>query len=251
MWKIEGIVRKGKYEYAIVRNHPSASKRGYVLHHRILIENSTGRLLQPNEIVHHKNGNGRDNRLENLQLLTTTEHRSLHAKGRTKFEMKCPHCGKAFFIKRSQFNLVGKSKQYTCCSPSCRGSFSRRIQLQGETPDIKKAISENFVQEHRLPSLYKDVTSAPEIITIYTRDLKKKPTRECLICKKNTSNKKYCSSTCALQAKRKQTNKPTFEQLCQDLQELSWCAIGRKYKVTDNAVRKWARNYGLLPNKRP
>jgi transposase-like protein len=29
------------------------------------------------------------------------------------------------------------------------------------------------------------------------------------------------------------------------LSGMPWCAVGRKYKVTDNAVRKWAKQYGV------
>jgi len=55
-WKIEKIVSKGDYNYAVVKNHPNATKYGYVLHHRIVMENHLGRLLNSNEVVHHING---------------------------------------------------------------------------------------------------------------------------------------------------------------------------------------------------
>jgi hypothetical protein len=45
---------------------------------------------------------------------------------------------------------------------------------------------------------------------------------------------------------RKVVNRPSKEELQEMLSLMSWCAIGRKYKVSDNAVRKWARAYGLL-----
>jgi hypothetical protein len=37
--------------------------------------------------------------------------------------------------------------------------------------------------------------------------------------------------------------RPTCEQLREDLSHMSWVAVGRKYGVTDNAVRKWVRWY--------
>lgn len=52
MWKTEKIVSKGDYSYAIVRGHPNATKNGYVLEHRIVMENHLKRLLNPDEIVH-------------------------------------------------------------------------------------------------------------------------------------------------------------------------------------------------------
>ena len=58
--------------------HPSASKDGYVLEHRLIMENHIGRSLKNDEVVHHKNHIRTDNRLENLQLMTFKEHARLH-----------------------------------------------------------------------------------------------------------------------------------------------------------------------------
>lgn len=46
--------------------------------HRKIMEEYLGRKLEKNEIVHHINGNKRDNRIENLQLMTLSEHSRLH-----------------------------------------------------------------------------------------------------------------------------------------------------------------------------
>jgi Zn finger protein HypA/HybF involved in hydrogenase expression len=39
--------------------------------------------------------------------------------------------------------------------------------------------------------------------------------------------------------------RPTKEELSSMITSMSWSAIGRKYGVSDNAVRKWAKWYGL------
>lgn len=40
--------------------------------------------------------------------------------------------------------------------------------------------------------------------------------------------------------------RPSKDELSMMVAQLSWLAIGRKYGVSDNAVRKWARIYGII-----
>ena len=49
--------------------------------HTLIMEQILGRPLEENEIVHHINGNKRDNRPENLQVMTRSEHAVLHNTG--------------------------------------------------------------------------------------------------------------------------------------------------------------------------
>jgi len=46
--------------------------------HRVIMEKFIGRKLEKGEIVHHINGNKEDNRIENLELITQSEHIKKH-----------------------------------------------------------------------------------------------------------------------------------------------------------------------------
>lgn len=52
--------------------------------HREIMESFIGRKLLRSEVVHHKNHNKLDNSIENLEILTSSEHTRMHLKEQWK-----------------------------------------------------------------------------------------------------------------------------------------------------------------------
>ena len=71
----------------------------------------------------------------------------------------------------------------------------------------------------------------------------------CTVCnnefKPRQSKIKYCSVKCCGKSLRRAVW-PTKEELQKMITNMTWVGIGKKYNVSDNAVRKWTRKYKLL-----
>lgn len=72
---------------------------------------------------------------------------------------------------------------------------------------------------------------------------------------KNKKGKRYCDcgeiiktkkhnrcEKCAKLSQRK-VKRPPYEQLLKEIKQTNYSAVGRKYGVSDNSIRKWIKNY--------
>ncbi len=115
-------IKKGDYVYALVPDHPNATKSGYVLMHRVVMENHLNRLLDKDEIIHHKDENKKNNDISNLEITDIASHARLHNYKGRKFKAKCSYCEEWFECPCNQRPEI-KGQKLKFCSRSCNGKY--------------------------------------------------------------------------------------------------------------------------------
>lgn len=119
-------MKNGNYELVIApQNYPGKKYRDkYCLEHTLVWWQNTKILPKKNEVLHHKNGNKRDNHFKNLKLFTRKKHDKYHgAKSIERYRIKCtcPICRNTFIIRGGQYRVRLKRNvmKKVFCSRSC------------------------------------------------------------------------------------------------------------------------------------
>ena len=79
----------------------------------------------------------------------------------------------------------------------------------------------------------------------------KQSKNKCVACSKiKPLNRKYCSIECyrkhgtqRVMSKTRKVERPNYQTLIIEVEKFGFLAVGRKYGVSDNAIRKWIRVY--------
>jgi len=108
--------------------------------------------------------------------------------------------------------------------------------------ELKKCvlICANCHREHHFNS---------EFESSYERFYREPLDKRCIVCGNSyesfSEKSQTCSPRCRATSQRK-VIRPSKEDLQALIERNSWVALGVKFGVSDNAVRKWAKQYGLL-----
>jgi len=78
----------------------------------------------------------------------------------------------------------------------------------------------------------------------------RRPKQQCPWCgvlfRAKHRSQRYCSRQCGQAIpgrRRRQVDRPPYEELLCEIEASSYMAVGRKYGVSDTAIRKWVRQY--------
>lgn len=96
-------------------------KRKQVFEHRLVMEKHLGRKLLPSEVIHHKDGNGLNNALENLEVMEQSEHQNEHLMDGTAWDVQ-----EAAKLRDDGWTLERIAAKYGVTWGAIHGAFKRR-----------------------------------------------------------------------------------------------------------------------------
>jgi len=113
--------------------------------HRVIMEAVLERKLKSTELVHHIDGNPKNNNIKNLQLMNWKEHGKLHAKKPVFTLLTCKKCKRPFIKRKSRYKLLKKKGQKDFyCSRKCQGLSNSKYLPHEKGSKYKKLIDKEL-----------------------------------------------------------------------------------------------------------
>lgn len=215
----------GGSDYVYSKHEYSVS----VLEHRCLATKVIGRKLSKNDIVHHINGNPKDNSLSNLLVLSNKNHVRLHMYINEQL------CIRSYKEKLTMMEAWNKySNLYT----------SKWIEDNKE--NCVRLNEVEYAEEKVKTSLAEYKTLKIKDVVKVKKDLPKKYYGVCDICGKELSRtqNRFCSYKCLNEWKIR--NVPSKEELIEIIKsKTSLLQVAKHFNVRDNSVRKWLSKHNI------
>jgi hypothetical protein len=159
-WKGGRKIDRDGYVLIHCPEHPNATKQGYVREHRLVVEKTINRYLTKREVVHHKNGNHSDNRIENLILFSDNG---------THLALEC-------FGKKPKWTKEGLQKMKDRKAPSMKG-MPQCSPGNGARTLRKKQIQKLLLETSNLEDI-EPGEELPKLPPAYQRKSKKHETED-------------------------------------------------------------------------
>ena len=173
--------------------------------------------------LHHKDGNNDNNNFNNLIILCPNCH--------AIEDKKCSKKGKKQLNKEDAINFIKDSNSASEVLKKC--GLSTR---SNNHTVIYKLMAENNLE------FKKDKPKCKKKYTYNKRISKEKKSYFCPQCGNEFKGRGAVCEKCT-KVNQRRVERPLYEQLLKELSESSYCAMGRKYGVSDNTIRKWIKNY--------
>lgn len=174
--------------------------------------------------IDHINGIRNDHRIENLRFLCPNCH--------SQTETYCNFNKNSKKISSFQFEEIEEAIK----SSNTITSVIRKLGILDTKVNRVKILK--MIDQHSFKLMDSNEDDLPigvsKKISKYSnceRCFKPKVKNKCRICPQ-------CSSI-----SQRKSPRPSLDILLNEVQELGYCATGRKYGVTDNAIRKWIKSY--------
>jgi hypothetical protein len=149
--------------------------------------------------------------------------------------------------------LYGAGLKHRTCELCGQGESWRGRRMALILDHINGVATDNRLENLRIVC----PNCASTLDTHCGRNLRLTQDRVCEACgttyRPRAVEQRFCSLRCGQRherphlrvphPERRKVPRPTYAQLKEDLSHMSWLAVGRKYGVSDNAVRKWVRWY--------